>query len=179
MARQSYKANPNGRQTCSLLDVGCGTGIFLSEVLNKFDAKVSGIDISPGMIEKSKELLDGRADLKVGDSEHLSWSDKSFDIVTCNASFHHYPNPEFVLKEMKRVLRQNGIVIIADPYTPKSLLRFFLNSFLQFSDSGDVKFYSKEEMLELFDKCGFTLTKWEIKENQWKKYFIAIATSTT
>jgi ubiquinone/menaquinone biosynthesis C-methylase UbiE len=143
-----------------LLDVGCGIGIFLSMVLNKFDVKASGIDISPGMIEKSKELLDDRADLKIGDSEHLPWIDKSFDIVTCNASFHHYPNPELVLKEMRRVLKQSGIVIIADPYISNRLLRFLTNTFLHLSDSGDVKFYSKEEMKELFEACGFILIKW-------------------
>ena len=113
----------DGKNFKTLLDVGCGNGIFLSMVLNKFDVEVSGIDISPGMIEKSKELLDGRADLKVGDSEHLPWNDKSFDIVTCSASFHHYPGPELALKEMKRVLRPGGILMIADPFTPNNLLR--------------------------------------------------------
>ena len=160
-----------------LLDVGCGIGTFLSMVLNKFDVKVSGIDISPGMIEKSKELLDDRADLKIGDSEHLPWIDKSFDIVTCNASFHHYPNPELVLKEMRRVLKQSGIVIIADPYISNRLLRFLTNTFLHLSDSGDVKFYSKEEMKELFEACGFILIKWQIMGSHWKKYFISTARS--
>jgi ubiquinone/menaquinone biosynthesis C-methylase UbiE len=160
-----------------LLDVGCGIGTFLSMVLNKFDVKVSGIDISPGMIEKSKELLDDRADLKIGDSEHLPWIDKSFDIVTCNASFHHYPNPELVLKEMRRVLKQSGIVIIADPYISNRLLRFLTNTFLHLSDSGDVKFYSKEEMKELFEACGFILIKWQIMGSHWEKYFISTARS--
>ena len=50
----------NGKNFKTLLDVGCGNGIFLSMVLNKFDVEESGIYISPGMIEKSKELLDDR-----------------------------------------------------------------------------------------------------------------------
>jgi ubiquinone/menaquinone biosynthesis C-methylase UbiE len=118
----------------TLLDVGCGTGRFLSIVLNEFDVEVSGIDISPGMIERSKELLGGRADLRVGDSEHLPWKEKSFDMVTCNASFHHYPNPELVLKEMRRVLTRGGSVIIADPWAPNPW-RFFAN-FLRFNKGG-------------------------------------------
>ena len=67
-----------GKNFKTLMDVGCGNGTFLSIVINKFDVEVSGIDISPGMIEKSKELLDDRADLKVGDSEHLPWNDRFF-----------------------------------------------------------------------------------------------------
>jgi ubiquinone/menaquinone biosynthesis C-methylase UbiE len=168
----------DGKNFKMLLDVGCGSGIFLSMVLNKFDVKVSGIDISPGMIEKSKELLDGRADLKVGDSEHLPWNDRSFDVVTCSASFHHYPSPEFVLKEMKRVLKADGILMIADPFTPNNLLRFFVNILMKFSKSGDVRIYSQKEMQEMLEKCGFTLTKLETEGNKLKKYFIVVATSS-
>jgi ubiquinone/menaquinone biosynthesis C-methylase UbiE len=167
-----------GRSFKTLLDVGCGNGIFLSMVLNKFDVEVSGIDISPGMIEKSKELLDSRADLKVGDSEHLPWNDGSFDVVTCSASFHHYPNPELVLKEMRRVLRPDGILMIADPFTSNELLRFFANILIKFSKSGDVKIYSQKEMQELLEKCGFTLIKWETEGKKLKKYFLISATST-
>ena len=167
-----------GRSFKTLLDVGCGNGIFLSMVLNKYDVEVSGIDISPGMIEKSKELLDSRADLKVGDSEYLPWDDRSFDVITCSASFHHYPNPELVLKEMKRVLRPDGILMITDPFTPNELLRFFANILSKFSKSGDVRIYSQKEMQELLEKCGFTLIKWETEGNKLKKYFLIVATST-
>jgi ubiquinone/menaquinone biosynthesis C-methylase UbiE len=158
--------------------VGCGNGIFLSMVLNKFDAVVSGVDISPGMIEKSKELLDGRAYLKIGDSEHLPWNNKSFDVATCNASFHHYPDTELALKEMKRVLRPGGILMIADPFTPNNLLRLFVNLFIKFSKSGDVRIYSQKEMQKLLEKWGFTLIKWETKGNKSKKYFVVISTSS-
>jgi ubiquinone/menaquinone biosynthesis C-methylase UbiE len=168
----------DGKNIKALLDVGCGNGIFLSMVLDKFDVKVSGIDISPGMIEKSKELLDGRADLKVGDSEHLPWNNKSFDVVSCSASFHHYPGPELVLKEMKRVLRPGGILMIADPFTPNNLLRFFANILIKFSKGGDVRIYSQKEMQEMLEKCGFTLIKWETEGKRLKKYFVVISTSS-
>lgn len=162
----------------SLLDVGCGTGTFLSIVSKRFDVKVSGIDISPGMIEKSREMLGGGADLRVGDSEHLPWNDKSFDVVTCIASFHHYPNPEPVLMEMKRVLKPGGRVIIADPWAPNPW-RFFANLIIRtrLNRGGDVKVYSREEMHELLEKCGLTCVKWKVKGNLWKKYFIVTASA--
>lgn len=155
-----------------------GNGIFLSMVLNKFDVEVSGIDISPGMVEKSKELLDGRADLKVGDSENLPWNDMSFDVVTCSASFHHYPNPELVLKEMKRILRPGGILMIADPFTSNELLRFFANILIKFSKSGDVRIYSQKEMRDLLEKGGFAVIKWEIKGKKLKQYFVVVSASS-
>ena len=110
----------------SLLDVGCGTGNVLALIKDKFNVKVSGIDLSEGMIKKSRELLGENVDLKVGDSEILPWVDDTFDVIICNASFHHYPNPVAVLKEMRRVLKPDGRVIIADPWMPNPI-RYFVN----------------------------------------------------
>ena len=53
------------------------------------------------MIEMAKKNLGNSAELKVGDSEYMPWKDNFFDVIVCNASFHHYPNPEKVLSEMK------------------------------------------------------------------------------
>jgi ubiquinone/menaquinone biosynthesis C-methylase UbiE len=165
-----------GKKFATLLDVGCGTGSFLSKVSNKFDVKVSGIDISPGMIEKSRELLGGQADLRVGDSEHLPWNDRSFDIVTCIASFHHFPSPVLVLKEMERVLRQGGSLIIADPWAPDPW-RYFANLIIRspLNRGGDVRVYSRREMEELMGKRRFASMKWKMKGHLWRKYFIATA----
>lgn len=165
-----------GRNFERLLDVGCGTGTFLSMVSNKFHARVSGIDISPGMIERSRELLGHRVDLRVGDSEHLPWEDKSFDIITCIASFHHYPSPELVLREMRRVLRSGGHLIIADPWAPNPF-RFLVNLVLRsrFNSAGDVRVYTQDEMEKLLKDCGFTSAKWMIKGNLLRRYFIVTA----
>lgn len=160
----------------TLLDIGCGTGIFLLKVLKKFEAKMAGIDISPGMIEKSKELLGDRAELKVGDSEHLPWNDGYFDVVTCIASFHHYPNPEIVLKEIRRVLRHGGTVMIADPWAPgpwRSLANLIART--PFSKDGDVKVYSEREMRIMLEVSGYKSINWKVKGNRWKKYFIVSA----
>jgi ubiquinone/menaquinone biosynthesis C-methylase UbiE len=165
-----------GKNFSTLLDVGCGTGIFLSMVLNKFDVNVSGIDISPGMIEKSRELLRDCADLKIGDSEHLPWKDDSFDIVTCIASFHHYPNPERVLKEMERVLKHNGSAVIADPWASNPW-RFFANLIIRspLNKHGEVRMYSQREIQELLETAGFTSIKWKTKRTSWRTYFIVTA----
>jgi len=139
----------------SLLDIGCGTGNVLALIQNKFNAQVSGIDLSEGMIEKSKEILGRNADLKIGDSENLPWIDDTFDVIICNASFHHYPNPVAVLKEMRRVLKDDGRVIIADPWMP-NFIRFFVNLIFPIINNGDVKMYSGDEMSKMLANCGFT-----------------------
>jgi ubiquinone/menaquinone biosynthesis C-methylase UbiE len=155
----------------TLLDVGCGTGNVLSIILNKCNAKVSGIDLSEGMIEKARELLGDRADLKVGDSENLPWDNDTFDAITCNASFHHYPNPKAVLNEMKRVLKPSGRVIIVDPWMPYPI-RIVANSLLALINTGDVKMYSQDEMTKMFENCGFESINVEVSK---KFFFVATA----
>ena len=139
----------------SLLDVGCGTGNVLALIKDKFNVKVSGIDLSEGMIKKSREILGENVDLKVGDSENLLWVDDTFDVIICNASFHHYPNPVAVLKEMRRVLKTDGRVIIADPWMPNPI-RYFVNLIFPIMNNGDVKMYSGNEMCKMLTICGFT-----------------------
>lgn len=142
-------ANPK-----KLLDVGCGTGNVLIKLNSTKDLSLYGLDISEKMIETAKKNLGNKAELKVGDSEYMPWEDDSFDVIVCNASFHHYPNPEKVLLEMNRVLKSTGTLIIGDPTAPV-IVRQMLNLFCKFSKNGDYKVYSKKEIEELLLKCGF------------------------
>ena len=142
-------ANPK-----KLLDVGCGTGNVLMKLNSNEDLCLYGLDISEKMIETAKKNLGKKAELKVGDSEYMPWEDDSFDVIVCNASFHHYPNPEKVLLEMKRVLKSKGTLIIGDPTAPV-ILRQALNIYYKCSNNGDYKIYSEKEIQKLLIECGF------------------------
>lgn len=142
-------ANPK-----KLLDVGCGTGNVLIKLDTNEELSLYGLDISEKMIETAKKNLGNNAELKIGDSEYMPWEDDFFDVIVCNASFHHYPNPEKVLFEMKRVLKSNGLLIIGDPTAPV-IGRQILNLFCKVSNNGDYRVYSKKEIEALLIKCGF------------------------
>lgn len=132
----------------TLLDVGCGTGTLLSMILDKYDdIEISGIDISEEMLKEAKKILGTKAELVTGHSDYLPWEDKSFDAIICNASFHHFPEPINVLREMKRVLNNEGRLIILDPWLPNPF-RFLMNLFFltPLNKTGNVKIYSKGKM---------------------------------
>lgn len=144
-------------KSASILDVGFGTGNILKELANiyeKNEITLSGIDISKEMFAVAKEKLGNRADLRLGNSENLPWNDNTFDFVLCTDSFHHYPRPEIVLAEMKRVLKSKGTLIISDVRAPE-IFRKIINFFIRYSSSGDVKIYSESEMKELYEISGF------------------------
>jgi len=144
----------------SALDVSCGTGTILSMIPSS--VRKAGLDISPKMICKAKQKLGDSADLVVGDSEMLPYSNSSFDVVTCILAFHHFEYPETVIREMHRVLKTNGRMIIADVYDPIFWWRLRANIMMRtFSDSGDVHFYSEKEIKWLLNRNGFRHTVWK------------------
>lgn len=137
-----------------ILDVGCGTGNILMKLAENGNRGLYGLDLSENMIEIAKQKLGNKAELKVGDSEYMPFEDDSFDVLVCNASFHHYPNPQKVLLEMKRVLKNNGTLVIGDPSVP-AIFRQMTNLYCKISNNGDYKIYSRKEIQSLLIKCGF------------------------
>lgn len=144
----------------NVLDIGCGTGNILVEVLKKRSVSAAGIDLSENMLSIAKNRLGDMVDLRKGDSEILPWENNAFDVVICTDSFHHYPKPNVVLAEMKRVLKPGGKIIIADPWLPTPF-RQISNLFMPFSKDGDIKMYSRKDMQKLSAECNLRLISWE------------------
>ncbi len=141
-------------QSGRILDVGCGNGNLFALLPNgKYE--LYGVDFSENMIVEAKNNCRTKASFSVADAEELPFDDDTFDIVVCNASFHHYIHPDTVLEEMHRVLKNGGKVLIGDPYIPTGI-RGLMNVVLRFSDSGDYHIYGLNEMENLLSDNGFS-----------------------
>ncbi len=91
-----------------VLDLGCGAGQLSTELANR-GATVTGIDVSPAMIEIAHQRLGGRAVFEVGDlSNPLPFEDDSFDLVVASLVMHYIEDWKPVLDEVRRVLRPSG-----------------------------------------------------------------------
>ena len=107
-----------------LLDVACGTGDFSIEAYRAGVRKVTGIDISANMVaigQKKVEAL-GLASyiiLQAGDSEQIGFEDEHFDVVTVAFGVRNFEHLEAGLKEMQRVLKKGGKVIILEFSMPE------------------------------------------------------------
>jgi SAM-dependent methyltransferase len=100
-----------------ILDVACGPGI-LACTLAEHARHVSGIDITPAMIDQARirQAAAGLENLtwRIGDAAALPFEDERFDRVCTRYSFHHMPDPAAALTEMKRVCRAGGRIVVID-----------------------------------------------------------------
>ena len=132
-----------------VLDIATGTGFIAKKIkANCKDVEVIGIDISGKMIEQAKRKAKEKK-LKVkfliGDAEKLNFLDKYFDLAICSLGFLWFQNKTRLLKELKRVVKKRGkiIVIEEEGETVRSK-----NSLKEFSPNMQ-KFFSKIKKLEI------------------------------
>lgn len=100
------------KDTDKVLEVGCGAG----HILERIDkGKLYGIDISEIQIQRSRERLGNRVELRKSAGEEIPYDDKTFDSILCSEVIEHVLDPVPLLKEMKRVLKDDGILSLSIP----------------------------------------------------------------
>lgn len=97
-----------------LLDAGCGSGRTLDE-LARYGA-VAGVDLSPQAVACARDR--GHADVAVGRVETLDFPDAAFDVVTCLDVIEHTPDDQRTLRELRRVARPGGLLLLTVPAHP-------------------------------------------------------------
>jgi ubiquinone/menaquinone biosynthesis C-methylase UbiE len=100
----------------SVLDVGTGPG-FLALILAEMGHKVTGVDISKGMLEKAREnarAMNLKIDFIHADGEKLPFEEESFDLLVNRHLLWTLPNPKKAAEEWTRVLKRNGRILAID-----------------------------------------------------------------
>jgi SAM-dependent methyltransferase len=97
-----------------VLDAACGPGFYADEMLAA-GATVVGCDAAPGMIDLARERVGDRAELRVHSlDDPFGWiDDDSIDIVVCALAYHYVSNRSGFLREVHRMLRPDGSLVIS------------------------------------------------------------------
>jgi len=147
-----------GDRPISILDVGCGTGVFAARVREALPgSRVFGVDLVSDMLAQGARRWEALADSVhpvQGDSERLPFADGSFDFVTCANSFHHYPDQEAAVAEMHRVLKPGGRLLLIDGYRDAPWGWFIYDVCVTYRE-GNVHHASARRFREILARAGF------------------------
>ena len=127
-----------GAENPLILDVACGTADSTIKIAEKIEnAKVFGIDISTKMLEIGKEKatkkgLSDRISYSVSRAENLDFQDDTFDAAMVAFGVRNFSDRAQGLKEIRRVLKPNGTLIILELSEPQNLIvRWFYNLYFK------------------------------------------------
>ena len=143
--RELYEVNPE-----TVLDVATGTGDVAIMICKQLAVKkVIGIDISEGMLQLgrkkiAKQMLNNRIELLRGDSETINFSQDSFDAITVAFGVRNFENLRQGLKEMLRVLKPGGKLVVLEFSRPHSAFRGVYNLYMNFIAPRIGKLISKD-----------------------------------
>ena len=106
-------------QPNSVLDVATGTGDLAIAIEQIKPQKIVGIDISEKMLEIGRQKINQKGlnqviTLRRADAEKIPFSDNTFEAITVAFGVRNFENLELGLKEMKRVLRPGGVMLILE-----------------------------------------------------------------
>ncbi len=104
--------NINNDKKIKILDLGCGPGELISELTNKFkNIEITGIDFSEKMLEISNKRNPLATHIKM-DTAELSKLEGKYDIIICTHSLPYYKDPKNVFKQLHRVLKSEGKILV-------------------------------------------------------------------
>ena len=106
-----------------ILDIATGTGDLALMMSNLNPDRIVGLDISEGMLEVGKQKiarakLSDKIEMVVGDSEEMPFEDNTFDAITVSFGVRNFANLDKGLKEIARVLKPTGVLVILETSNP-------------------------------------------------------------
>ena len=147
----------------TLLDIGCGTGWLLRQLVTKGTCqRCVGIDLSSGMVDKANELSNDFDNTNINFLQH-NWEDvelalfeeENITAIVCSSSFHYFSKPELAVTKMYSILASGGEVYILEREKSGSLLTRLWDFLHKHFLHDHVQFFGSNELSTMLSSAGF------------------------
>lgn len=106
-----------GKSVTKVLDVGTGPGHFIHTLLNIFpEAEITGVDPDEKSLQEAAVAFPN-AEFKMMKGERIDFQDSTFDLASISMALHHLSDIQKTLKEMQRVVKPGGWIIVNELYS--------------------------------------------------------------
>ena len=163
--RHEFSDLLEGQQNLEILDVGCGTGFF-EAVLATMGHRVTGIDLTPEMIEKGRELLAHHgieAELQVMDAEKPEFEPERFDVIVSRNLVWTLPHPVEAYQEWYRVLKPGGVLLNYDAEYAKGFHTFGKTENLAHKDLSKDLIEQCHDIYHMLSISSFDRPAWDLE----------------
>lgn len=152
------------RESIDVLDVACGTGVLFPDYCKRNVGSLTGIDISPKMVEKAKANFPD-AIVLCADIEEADFA-KCFDAIMIYNAFPHFPDPERLIHCLAGKLNRGGTLTVAHGMSRQALHRHHSGAASKVS----IDLLHEDELADIFTRCGLTVTA---KISDAEKYIVS------
>ncbi len=148
----------NLKKDGKILEIGCGNGVGAKLIKKHFTPKIIyATDLDKRMIDyNNRKNIDKKIIFEVADATKLRFKDNEFDAVVDLGVIHHIPNWKDSIKEIKRVLKPNGELILKDAST-ETFSTLFGRILKKIMEHPYDKMYSKNEFIDYLKKMKFEI----------------------
>ena len=147
-----------------VLDIGCSSGNFGKELIERKGCIVDGIELDRSDFEKAKKKLRNTYQLNI-ETDDISKIAERYDVIYFGDVVEHLVNPVTALEKVKKLLNKNGVIVFSIPNMAHVTIRLLmLKGDFEYTETGlldktHLHFYNLSEVKRVFESAGYELAK--------------------